>query len=277
MPRVDNIAAHPHRSGLTLLEMLISIAVSTILVGTLSMMASAVQQASDFTGGQTDAIQHAQVVLDRLQRMVGEAYATETYPGVVVVDETVGSYRYPDTVVIWHPTGKPTNTAGPPLVQELVIVCPNPTKAGELIEITAPADTRTIQLNDASLNTTAGRALISGIKTASTSVKTSLTPLLRTAATSTASNTALRGAIRFECELHPTAAEMSAYRVGTTTWAALNFPQNVSSSAYGMRQVWLRTELQLLSEPYRNDGTVPDTATTLPFFGSAAFYYTLQN
>ena len=88
------------RRGLTLIELMISIAVTSIIVTTISVLASTVDQASQFNQGQTDAVQHARVVLDRVGRLVNEAYATETYPGVVVVDETVNAYRYPDTLVI---------------------------------------------------------------------------------------------------------------------------------------------------------------------------------
>jgi hypothetical protein len=255
---------------------MISIAVTTILVGTISVLASTVEQAAEFNSGQNDAVQHARVVLDRIQRLVNEAHATETYPGVVVVDASVGTYRYPDTLVIWHPTGNPVNTAGPPLVKELVIICPNPTSAGELIEVTATADTRTVALNDASLNTTSGRSFISGIKTASSSTKVSLTPLLRSALTSTAAGTTARGCVRFECELHPTAAALSSFRSGSTAWDDLNWPQNTYSNTFGLRQVWLRTELQLLSEPRDATGAVPATAVTLPFLGSGTKYYTVE-
>jgi len=263
------------RRGLTLIELMISIAVTTVLLGAIAGMAATVNQASTYNSGQNDAIQHGRVVLDRIERLVSEAYALETYPGVVVVDQTVSTYRYPDTLVIWHPTGAPANAAGPPLVKELVIICPNPSDAGELIEVTATADTRTVQLNEASLNTSSGRSFINGIKTATSSTIVQLTPLLASAAVSNSKNAAIRGCVRFECELHPTATEVTNFRNNSTTWAALNWPQNLMSNTFGMRQVWLRSELQLLSEPRNADGTTTATTVALPFMGSATLYYTL--
>lgn len=263
------------RRGLTLLELMIAMSVSTILVGALAVLASATRQTSDFNSGQSSAVQHARVVHDRLQRFVNEAYATEAYPGVVVVDETVNSNRYCDTVVIWHPTGDPTNAAGPPLVKELIIIGPDPNDPKRLLEFTAPTDTRTIQLNEASLNTTSGRTLISSIKTASTTVKTLLTPLVRTASTGATGSNATRAAIRFECELHPTTAELTSFRGGSLAWEDIAWPQGWFSSSCGMRQIWLRSELQLVSEDYNADGTLPDTAVGLPFLGSASNYYSL--
>lgn len=253
---------------------MVSMAVTGIMAVTLGTLATSVRQTQQFTGGQSDALQHARVVLDRIERLVNEARTTETYPGVVAVDETVGSYRFPDTLVVWRPTGAPQNPSGPPLVKELVIICPNPSNSGELVEITALNDTRTVALNDAGLNTTAGRTLISGIKTAASSTKTSLTPLLRSAAASSSAN-GTRGCVRFECELHPTASELNTFRSSGGNWNNLTWAQSLRSSTFGMRQVWLRTELQLLSEPRNSDGSVPDTASTLPFYGSSAVYYSI--
>ena len=74
---------------------------------------------------------------------------------------------------------------------------------------------------------------------------------------------------------HPTESELNAFRGGSGTWENLAWPQNTYSAAFGLRQVWLRTELQLLSEPRGADGSVSPTAATLPFLGSATLYYTI--
>ena len=132
-----------------------------------------------------------------------------------------------------------------------------------------------MQLNDASLNTTAGRSLIQSIKTASTTTKTVLTPLVRIASTSTSGTTNQRAAVRFECELHPTAAEITAFRNGTLTWDDVAWPQGLVSSHTGLRQVWLRTELQLMSQDYSDSGVAPADAVPMPFLGSATLYYSL--
>jgi hypothetical protein len=259
---------------MTLVELMFSLTISAILVGALGVMAQAVGQYARFNEGETTALQQARVGLERLNRYVSEAYATETYPGVVVMDETIGSIRYPDTVLIWRPTGgTPANAAGPPLIKELVIICPDPTASYRLLEITAPTDSRAIQLNDASINTSTGRALVNGVKAASTSVKAVLTYQLRTAAPSSGS---ARAAVRFECELHPTTAEINSFRAGTSTWTSLGWPQNTFGNNFGVRQVWLRSELQLTSLPRAADGTLPADAITLPFFGSSSLYYQLK-
>jgi hypothetical protein len=258
---------------MTLVELMFSLTISAILVGTLGVMAQAVGDYAEFNEGQTTALQQARVALERVNRYVSEAYATENYPGVVVMHETIGSGRYPDTLLIWRPTaGVPANAAGPPLIKELIIICPDPAAPHRLLEITAPTDSRTIQLNDASINTSTGRALVNGVKIANAGVKAVLTHQLRTASPSSGS---ARAAIRFECELHPTAAELSAFRAGTSSWTSLSWPQNTFGAQFGIRQVWLRSELQLTSLPRAADGTLPADAMTLPFFGSSALFYQL--
>ncbi|MCE9605269.1 MAG: hypothetical protein K8U03_10250 [Planctomycetia bacterium] len=266
---------------MTLLELMLAMSISAIMVGSLSVLASATRQTAEFNQGQSDSVQHGRVAMQRISRAVADAYATETYPGVVVVDTTVGSYRYPDTVVIWRPAGGvPANPAGPPLIKELVIFSPDATDPGLLLEITAPTDTRTIQLNDASLNTTSGRTTITGIKTATTSVKTQITSRIKTAsaATATGGNTtsSLRAAIRFECELHPSTAEMTSFRAGSTAWTDLSWPQSIYSSSFGLRQIWLRSEIQLMGQDKSFDGTYTAATAVLPFFGSATNYYNLN-
>ena len=267
------------RAGLTLIELMFAGTISTLLVGAMALVAATVNQNSTHNAGCQDAVQHARVVMDRLSRFVGEAYATETYPGVVVVADRVGGTRYPDTVLIWRPGGAPVNAAGPPLIRELLMICPDPANPGRLLEVTMPTDARTIELNDASLNTTTGRALVASLKTASTSVKTLLTPLMRTATisytVSGATAATRRGAVRFECELRPTAAQLTSFRGGSTSWNALNWPQGLYGSGSGTRQVWLRTELQLLGKAPAADGAVAADAAVLPFFGSATLYYCL--
>src|SRR5205807_2676743 len=79
---------------------------------------------------------HGRVVLDRIGRKLQEAYAIETLPGAIVIDTQLGGYDYPNTLVIWHPTGAPANSVGPPLIRELVIYAPNPSSLNELWEVT---------------------------------------------------------------------------------------------------------------------------------------------
>jgi len=68
---------------------------------------------------------------------------------------------------------------------------------------------------------------------------------------------------------------MTSYRGGSLAWEDVAWPQGWFSTSCGMRQIWLRSELQLVSEEYNDDGTLPATAIGLPFLGSATNYYNI--
>src|SRR5581483_1044949 len=248
-----------------------------IMAGAMSMLASSVQQGAVYNEGRGASLQHARVVFDRINRMVNSATTAPTHPGVGVVVTTSGSNLYPDTLIVWTPPGgTPTNPNGPPLVKECTIYCPDPITPSQLVEITAPNDSSTLPL-DSTLNTTAGQAQVAAIKTASSSTKTLLTDLLRTGNVSTSSNgsTSVRGAVRFNLDLHPSAANYSSYLAGASTWISLPWPQGMYSSTFGLRQVYLRTELQLMPKNYRGQ---QDTSGSLPvpFYNSNTLSYMMS-
>ena len=92
-----------------------------------------------------------QVALDRITRAIYGATANEQFPGCIVVAETVNSWRYSDTLVIWNPAKASgnagdlaANATGLPLYRELVIYCPHPTYPSQLVEITAPGNAGTV-------------------------------------------------------------------------------------------------------------------------------------
>ncbi|MCG8583453.1 MAG: hypothetical protein MI757_01920, partial [Pirellulales bacterium] len=80
-----------------------------------------------------------------------------------------------------------------------------------------------------------------------------------------------RAAVRFEVEYRPSESEWASYKAGSITRSALEWPQSVSGNNAGMRQVWLRTEIQLDTQVGQTDEVF-----TAPYFGSAAVYYRLE-
>ena len=89
--------------------------------------------------------------------------------------------------------------------------------------------------------------------------------------TATISGTAQpRAAVRFVVTLSPSDAQMATYPL--VTWQNLPWPQGICSPTMGLRQVWVRTELQLI--PY-GTWTVTNSAgqQAVPYFDSSAFCY----
>lgn len=272
MSRLCKPRAHA-ASGLTLVELLMASAVMSIIVAVTGTLALAVRQGWEASQGHAEVCQQSRVVLDRIRRQVQGAYASATHPGFGVVSTTVGSYSFPDTLVIWAPTGGvPSSATGPPLVRECIFVCPDPANPSQLVEITASNDSRSLPL-DSQLNTSTYRTLVDGVKTASTSRKVVLTTLLRTAVPVGSTNGS-RGAVRFVQVLAPTASEWSSYQAGTLSWANLNFPQGVKGQTVGLRQSRLKIELQMVS-PLLTSATAGAAENIIAVPGSAALYYTV--
>jgi prepilin-type N-terminal cleavage/methylation domain-containing protein len=256
------------RRGLTLIELMISIMIMSVTVVALGMMFRAVEISSEYNQGYGTATQHARVTMDRLDRAINQAYSNSSYCGTWVTQNTVGSYTFPDTLVVWRPSsGTPTNPSGAPLASELEIFCPDPASPGTLVEITVPSDTSTMPSPS---STTTFKSYIDGLKIESGVNKVQLTNLLHTAAVTGSTQTF--GAVRFVVQLSPTDASYSSYKSGSTTFENLTWAQSVCSPSTGLRQVWVRTELQLNPA---GQWLVTNAAAeqSVPFFGSSAYYY----
>jgi len=261
------------RDGMTFAEMLIAMTIMSFITLAVASVSMSVHSTSDYTTDRSNALQHARVTLERIERVVQESYAAETHPGAVVVYDTIGSYRYPDTLLVWHPTGgTPVNPAGPPLIKEVLIYTPDPANYNQLVEMWSPNDTRTIPFDSATLNTTAWRSTLATLKSASSTQKVVLTDLLRIA--NPTGQTTRRGAIRFDAVVNPSTSEVASFRSGTTTWKNLPWPTVMYGKTYGLRQLRVRTEMQLVAD--MNQGKVDNSGLlAMPFFGSTATYQRL--
>ena len=260
-------------SGLTLVELMLAMAVLAMVMGTLASLGTGVEQSYEYTEGHGTATQHARVALDRMARAVTRATANEQFPGFIVLAERENtSWRFPDTLVVWCPSGEPADPTGLPRFQELLIYCPSSALPNRLAELSVPGDARTVP---AVTDTAAWAAEIAAIKQNVNTKSVALTDLMRTASARTTGNGGWRGCVRFEQRLSPSNAELSQYRSGTLSWSDLAWPQGLYGSQTGMRQAWLRCELQLMPGTtwVSND---PNGQRAVPFFGSAAVSYELQ-
>jgi Tfp pilus assembly protein PilW len=252
------------RRGLTLTELLIAGTIMTMLAAGMGSLVLTVHSANEFCRGQSVAAQHARIALDRIHRAVRTAESSEQFPGCLAVSETAGSWTFPDALVVWSPEGAAVDPSGLPRVGELLIFTPDPLAPSRLLEIRDIGNTATVP---AASNTAAWRTLVAGLKSSNAS-KTELTDRLRTSPVTNGSND-LRGAIRFQVLMAPSAEYWAEYRASTRTWKNLDWPLDYVSTQTGVRRVVCQTELQILA-----DGE--DAAqTSVPFFGSAALTYEL--
>lgn len=265
--RRQNCARVNLRAALTLIELLIAMSIISLTALALGTLARATQISASYVEGNSTAAQHARVAMERIGRAVQTATANETFPGTVLFAESVAGNRFPDTLVVWKPAAGSiaATPLGLPRFSELVVFCPNATQPNTLLEITSRSDMRTVP---ALSNTAQWTTELSTLKTGNLSQKIVLTDMLRTA--STGGSATARGCVRFEVLLRPSAAEMTSYRNGTLAWDAIAWPQHWYGETTGMRQAWVRTELEMM--PNSRSGAAA-AAMAIPFLGSAALYY----
>lgn len=254
---------------MTLTELVVAMGVTGMIAAALGTLALSVEIESQEIQGSADAVQHARVTLDRIQRTLRQATCTETYPGYLVVPTVIGTDSYPHTLVVWRPaSGKPTNAAGPPLFSEIVVYAPDATSPEKLLELNDPTDNRTVP---AWTNLATWRTEIAALKGRATATKTMLTSLVRTVAVTNNGTTTKVPATRFEVENRPL-AEVAQYRAGTKAWNEINWCLDLYGTTTGTCQAWCRIELQLL-EGEKMQAKDAAGASAMPFFGSGAVLF----
>jgi hypothetical protein len=258
------------RRGMTLLELFCAMAAMAMVVVALAALANAVQLNYEHGESYGAITQHARVVMERMTRTVNEATTSPSFPGFLILSATDSGYQFPDTLVVWHPSGTPANPTGLPLYGELMVYSWDVNNPNQLLEITNPSDTRTVP---AVTDQTDWASNILAMKQSTTATKVVLTNLLRTA--SVTSGSTLRGVVRFASRSYPTNTEWSNYQAGTATWPSLSWTQGVYGSLTGLSQAWARIEIQLTPTTTTAASNSAALVPT-PFFGSAAVYYSLH-
>jgi prepilin-type N-terminal cleavage/methylation domain-containing protein len=253
------------RRGLTLVELLISSAIMAMMAAALGTLALAVADGNQYSQGRSAAAQHARVALDRIRTTCLEAHASEEFPGFVALTETIGSWNFSDTLVVWRATN-PADPEGLPLLSELVIFTPDPQAPNRLLEVTAPSQNIPAP---SPTSATAWRSGIEWLLQQPTTKVTQLTDLVRTPESDSGDRLA---AIRFHVLHRPSDDELAEYEGGMIAWSALPWAQSIRGTGSGMRQAWCRIELQLMPGEGAAD-LDPEGHTALTFFGSAAIYY----
>jgi len=243
---------------------MIASAIMAMTMATLAVLSKAVRVSVEYGDGHGQAVQHARVALQRITRIANEAAASPEFPGFLVIAETEGGWQFPDTLVVWHPSTAAVDPEGLPRFNEVMIYCPHPDHPEQLVEISAPSDTRTVP---AITDATSWATQIDAVKKASTSEIVTLTDLLRVGAVGANH----RGAVRFETLRRPSDEQWTAYKNGESAWADLPWVQGIYGAQTGLRQSWVRIELQLMPGP-TVAATDPTGQQAIAFFGSAAVY-----
>lgn len=265
-------------SGITLIELTISLTITSFLTVILGALVMAVQTAWQYTSGLEEATMQANASLERMRYMVAQAgvYQTGGQPttvGLAVVHHVWSGKSLPDVLVVWS-GGRDGGMAATglqnrlPLVSELVIYTWDSDAPHHLVELTFPTDSTEIDFASDSFPTA-----ISNLLTTTSRKKLLLVDRLRRSqlSQSGASAAVFVGNVRFGLALTPTPNSLSGVTAGSAEWNALMWAQGIVTSEFGMRQATVRMELQIEGRKQSADFVAETTA--LPFFGSVSYRY----
>ncbi len=251
------------KRGLSLAELLVASAVMGIICLSFGTLAMSVQMANEYSQEKNLIGQHARVIIQRIERAMQGAHATESFPGMLPITYYYASYDFPQAIAVWSPEGDAL--ADYPRVDELVIFAVDPNDPSQLLEVRNRFDTRTApDLN----SETEWRTLVTDLIDSSDSDIIEISDIVR--AGKAGSN--YYSTLRFQTRIVPSDAEIAAARAGSVDWEDLNWATSIYSSKAGIRQTWCHFEWQLVpSSNVAEHGSLREQA--VPFFGSSAILY----
>ncbi|MCS7239501.1 MAG: hypothetical protein NZ899_14725 [Thermoguttaceae bacterium] len=250
----------------TLAELLTALAITGLIMAACVTLFTAAAGAFRLADSRANLLQEGQACLDRIRRAVEAAYATAEMPGFLVLEHRVGGWDFPQTLIVWHPQGPVNSGRTRPFPNELVIFCPNPEAPEQLLEIRPAAAGGLCPLAS---DKDAWRAFVSTILSTPGASRVVLTSRLRTAPTGDPL-VPRRPGLFFFSTLRPSEADLAQFRAGTRSWKSLPWVHGIHGPQFGLRQHWLRIELQL-----QNSGDAPANTPQeiIPVFGSVAIYF----
>lgn len=308
------------RRAMTLAELMIGMVIMGLMTVVLAGMSNAVNSAWTYTKGVEVTEQSAAAAFERIKYMLAQAgtYRLTGQPtrlGVAVVSRTVGATMIPDVLVLWT-GGRNGGMAASgiqarlPVASELLVYTWDSNMPSQLVEITFPASSGSVDFAASdfsttitgllaattadrfplcahlrvstlsnSTQTTSTQSLVDttsyGSMTGSSMYGPSVTTTSSTTSTTPANSTSSQsvGCVRFDIVKTPTDTELAAATVGSSQWYQLTWPQGAVSSRSGMRQATLNLELQI--EP---DGVVAGAGSVnaIPFFDSGSVRYVYE-
>lgn len=252
--------------GLTLVELLVSTAVMGIICLGFGSLALSVQMANQHTIEKNQIGQHARVILQRVERALSTAHATEAFPGVHVIEYHSGGYTFPQAVAIWSPRGTPQGDY--PQVGELVLFASDPQSPNRLLEIRSDTDTRPAPARDSN---SSWQTLVTELIASSRTEVVEVSNLVR-AGSAGGSTATYNSTLSFQVRVLPTDEQLAAARADSIAWNQLRWANSIHGSQTGLRQVWCAFQFQLVaSKDIQQHAAMGPQA--VPFFGSSAIYY----
>jgi hypothetical protein len=249
------------RRGLSVVELLVSIAILAMISLAIGMLSSTVYDAHAYNMGNGEIAQHARAVFTKIDSNLKTCTFNTTFPGWLIIPATNAASDYPDTLVIWKPLTAASNPTDLPTRQEIIVYCPNPAQPNELWEMTDRTGPNTTV--PATTDLAGWRGVITSMAASPSATKTVFTPLLRTALDAT--NSLTRGVIRFRADMAPSQTEFSQYAANTLTWNSMNWPLGIYGNNHGVVCRSCYIELQTMPRGLGNS-----TQLTVPFFWSTS-------
>lgn len=267
------------RAGLTLVELLMAVSVTSVLSIVLGGLMLAVRTAHEHSTGLETSTTQATAASDRIRYMVAEAGVYQlpgepTTAGLAVVHHRTSAGDLPDVLVVWS-GGRSGGMAGQgvlarlPRVEELVIYCPDPQDAAGLVEITVPGDSSDVDFRSAGF----AKTILSLIASAQVETVLICDRIRPTALGAFGGFPAEEvGNVRFTLEWTPDEAEIDSTAPGSAEWYALPWAQGIVAGDSGLRQANVCMEFQVESRAYEARPTGTNWAA-VPYFASASHRY----
>jgi prepilin-type N-terminal cleavage/methylation domain-containing protein len=270
--------------GLTLIELMMAMTITSMLSFVLGGLVMAVQSARDYTQGMEDASMQAQATFERIKRVVADAgvYQVGTDRpklGIAIVPRQWQLFSLADTLVVWNGgrnggLGQQGELNRVPNVNEFTVYTPDLQNPSRLLEVTFPGFNYPLDFRNSQFDLGI-QLLVASVyaEPALLSDRIRVNRLQITSGGTTLTSPSM-GAIHFEIVESPTEAQLSSTTVGSAAWNALPWSQSIVGANFGMRQATVRMELQM-QQTAEVASTSLSSAYT-PYFGSVSNRYVYQ-
>ncbi len=266
------------RRGLTLVELTISLTITSMMSVVLLGLINAVHTAHRHSEGQETAGLQAQAALERISYMVSQAGTYkldghQTQLGVRVVARYWSSYEMPDILVVWSGgrdggKAKQGQHSRLPVGNELVVYAPDLKDPSRFFEYAFPDWTGSVDFQSDSFDDDIIRALESDL-----AERAKLTDRVRVTSLGTTSDQDWPN-VRFSTRQTPSELELTTTDPDSDAWEELHWSQGITTSTGGLVRTVVRIELQL--EPRSYAISDAHTSVAIPFLGSASTRYVYE-